>query len=377
MNSIRRLILSLPLTCVFPMSQAAPNPMAIPTPLPPVFPIRRGDLHGLIDAQGHVLLAAEYDEINPGDPLVLVRRSARTAYADYHGAFVIAPQEALTQAFREGLTPAGTLVGGKLKYGYMDAHRQFALPAIYESADNFSDGLAIIGGSNTWGEARFGAIDRQGNRVIPTEHAKLLPATGGVIRAEQPGRIHRALDRHGRDITPKGVGFIGIAADERIRVWVGRLQGFMDLDGRLVVEPIYEDADEFSEGLARVYRQRRYGYIDREGRVLIEPRFTTAEKFSDGVALVRESEGDTPVFIDRKGRIVLRPKADRVYPFSQGLAVAKLGNKYGYIDKAGQWVIEARYGFARPFHQGLAYVSLGRSGAYIRPDGEAVWRGED
>ena len=60
--------------------------------LPPVFSIRDGDLLGLINVDGHVIVPPEYEELRTGDPLILVRKSARVAYVDYEGHMVIAPQ---------------------------------------------------------------------------------------------------------------------------------------------------------------------------------------------------------------------------------------------------------------------------------------------
>ena len=74
--------------------------------LPPVFSIRDGDLLGLINVDGHVIVPPEYEELRTGDPLILVRKSARVAYVDYEGHMVIAPQSDLTRPFAEGLTPA-------------------------------------------------------------------------------------------------------------------------------------------------------------------------------------------------------------------------------------------------------------------------------
>ena len=45
----------------------------------PLFPIRQGDLQGLIDANGRVVLAPEFAELVQGDPLVLARKGSRTA----------------------------------------------------------------------------------------------------------------------------------------------------------------------------------------------------------------------------------------------------------------------------------------------------------
>ena len=53
------------------------------------------------------------------------------------------------------------------------------------------------------------------------------------------------------------------------------------------IAPQFEEADSFSEGLARVKTGDKWGYIDKEGKLVIQPQLDEAEKFSDGLALVR------------------------------------------------------------------------------------------
>jgi hypothetical protein len=55
-----------------------------------------------------------------------------------------------------------------------------------------------------------------------------------------------------------------------------------------IVEPQYEDADYFSDGLAAVKKDGKWGYIDEEGKMVIEPQFDYAGTFSEGVAVVGE-----------------------------------------------------------------------------------------
>jgi hypothetical protein len=46
-------------------------------------------------------------------------------------------------------------------------------------------------------------------------------------------------------------------------------------------------ASGFSEGLASVCDRRgKFGYIDRSGNYFIEPQFQAADSFSEGLALV-------------------------------------------------------------------------------------------
>jgi len=347
-------------------------------PLPPLFPIRSGDLHGLINLEGQVVLPAEYNELRLGQPFIMLRKGYRTAYADADGKLVIEPQDELSQPFAEGLVPMrGKDAAGKPRWGYADARRQLVIAAAFDEAQPFVEGLAVVGIADAWGSVKYGAIDRHGKLVVPAQHDKLLTPGGGLVRAEirqGPDRSHRVFDARGRDITPAGVDFVGIASDGMVRIWNGRQQGFMSTAGQLVVPPRFAQASDFKEGLARVWVDGKYGYIDKTGTLVIPARYETAEDFSDGLALVKDN--GKALFLDRQGKLVLQPEAERVWPFSQGLAVVKVGGKHGYIDKRGRLVIEPQYSFARPFGNGLAFVGQGRMSGYIRPDGRFVWRSE-
>ncbi|HEX2640476.1 MAG TPA: WG repeat-containing protein, partial [Pyrinomonadaceae bacterium] len=49
--------------------------------------------------------------------------------------------------------------------------------------------------------------------------------------------------------------------------------GFIDRTGTVVIEPKYEDAYDFSEGLAPIKVDGKWGFINESGRTIVEPRF--------------------------------------------------------------------------------------------------------
>lgn len=101
----------------------------------------------------------------------------------------------------------------------------------------------------------------------------------------------------------------------------GERRGYFHMrDGRLVIEPIYEHAWIFSEGLAAVEEQGRIKFIDTAGRVVIDRGFKydvsdDGYVFHDGHCAVNDSTGRHKGLIDRTGRWVLPPVYDRVYPY--------------------------------------------------------------
>lgn len=104
----------------------------------------------------------------------------------------------------------------------------------------------------------------------------------------------------------------------------------------------------------------KYGYIDHSGAFIIQPFYDDAADFEEGVAIVRE--GDTQKVIDTTGAVIFENK-DTILPFHNGLAafisLKEDTSLYGYIDLTGKVVIEPSFTFAGNFNEdGQAYVAL-------------------
>ncbi|MGK7921863.1 MAG: WG repeat-containing protein, partial [Trichodesmium sp.] len=72
--------------------------------------------------------------------------------------------------------------------------------------------------------------------------------------------------------------------------------------GKRVIQPEYDFAGNFSEGLAEVRIDDKYGYINAANEMVIEPEFDNAFAFSNGIAeaWVDDKKG----YIDQIGRSV-------------------------------------------------------------------------
>jgi WG containing repeat len=163
-------------------------------------------------------------------------------------------------------------------------------------------------------------------------------------------------------------------------------EGFIDVNGNVVIKPQFEAVGEFSEGLAPVMIGDKWGYINRKGKVLIAPRWRQSEQgwkstvspFYQGLAIVIEAVRWNVVddsnyyaykcgYINQKGEYVIQPKfRANCGVFSEGLArteVDVLGDEaeegkgwIGFIDKKGQWAIKPKFFQASPFLNGFARV---------------------
>jgi hypothetical protein len=182
-------------------------------------------------------------------------------------------------------------------------------------------------------------------------------------------------------------------AQVRLLVGVGGKTGFVDETGRLIINPQWDEAFPFKEGLAIVcvgecdfehrvgyrlaknFRQipleqtYKFGYIDENGKLAINPAFEEAQNFSEGLAAVCVGTGcyysldkkDKPRkwgYIDKTGLMVIPVQFDEARDFKEGLASVSIGGKCGYVDKNGKFSINPQFDFADSFENGFARVGL-------------------
>ncbi len=127
---------------------------------------------------------------------------------------------------------------------------------------------------------------------------------------------------------------------------------YINTEGRLVVRPFVFDngPDPFSEGLARFEQEGRFGFFDERGHTAIEPRFDFANPFSEGLAAVCTG--------------CVRKSVGEHWSVS--------GGKWGYIDKNGDEVIPFLFDEAGPFEGGRARVVAANQTKWIGKDGQTL-----
>ena len=156
----------------------------------------------------------------------------------------------------------------------------------------------------------------------------------------------------------------------RTKVLLKDKYGYIGKWGEEVIPCIYEDAEDFSEGMARVKLNNKWGFIDIEGNEKTPFIYEYIEHFSEGMAGV-QLNGKWG-FVNKEGKEVSSFYYEHVFRFSEGLARVKLYDKYGFINKEGYEVMECKYRDAYDFSEGVAWVDDGGVFRLRNKNGEEV-----
>ena len=197
----------------------------------------------------------------------------------------------------------------------------------------------------------------------------------------------------------------------RVSFWENGLNGFLDLEGHVVVPPCYRI--ETGGGIPEIYYQNGYALItdeiskrhlildldgneiytvpiwDEDGQKDLYGVYSngcfwecTVSSGEKKYSLMRLENGHairlTDALFDNVGDSLpfFDIEAEITDGFSEGLCPVKLNGQYGFINEDGKVVIEPAWDHAGYFHNGLAMVMKQDKIYYINHDGRTVWKEE-
>lgn len=212
---------------------------------------------------------------------------------------------------------------GYVRYNNVTKRIELAIEARYLLPADFQDGFAYVMEKNKQREV----INSEQELVLLPAPYKFhsnvyndYGAVKAVIRAGEETETVQPLDRYkigfhniktGYTILPQfdQVGhfsselcpvLVGSRAGKALEYpdevdftdFVGGKWGFIDESGTFAINPVYDDARSFHEGLAAVKVDNHWGYIDPNENWVFPPRFKQAGNFSEGIARVKMGSGN-------------------------------------------------------------------------------------
>ncbi len=230
------------------------------------------------------------------------------------------------------------------RWGFIDTHGQWRVPPQYDDTRNAAaNGMARFRQNGLWGYIRM-----DGQVLIEARYEESRPFRHGVAAVKLPGKGWRFIDESGAFTSNKEHDELGEMGREGL-AWAGKREW------------------------AVKGGQRRVGFVDREGRWVIEPTFGNARPFGEHAVTAATLDYHQYGLIDTRGQWVLEPQRDwRIESFDDdGLAsflVAKGNHERGFVNTQGQICIPSGRSIGEHRSCGLARAWT----QYYRANGERM-----
>lgn len=263
-----------------------------------MYAVYNGDKWGYIDTAGEEVLDYVYSYVSScnNEGVRIITNSLGCRLYDESGMVLGIFTFNVTDAglFTDNLIPVSD---GK-EYGYYDsfAKKQFGG---YEYAGSFQNGIAAVKKSGQWTLIDTSGKEKSGKfaDIVVDGNGQYL--NGEVMIAATAENKYQMFDSEGKsinDFTANKMDICtsdGCIAFEKDGKW-----GFVDTSGKVVIEPLYDEAKSFSNGLAAVCKDGKWGFINSSNEVVIDYQFAGADYFnSNGSCIVRSdaANADDPV----------------------------------------------------------------------------------
>ena len=249
-------------------------------------------------------------------------------------------------------------------WGFMDKNGNLEIAPKYDYVWGFSCGWAL---TVVDGEYQF--IDKSGKNKHSVDKEELdLYYFFYNYCTFQDGEYYGMWDKDFSVVIPADYKYLGMpSADKLVAFSEDKSDdegcGYLDMKGKVAIEPQWHEADDFVEGMAVVVVKKgkdddvsyKYGIINKKGEYIVEPQKNELLSLGENRFEMVKSNGKS-VLCD-KNLEELSGSYDDIYAFSCGLArVEKEGKGYGFIDKNGQEVISCKYLHVSDYSEDLAFV---------------------
>lgn len=225
----------------------------------PVFSENRG--YGYVDIDSNEVIECKYREISDFENgKAKVRLDCEYGYINTKGCMLV---------YKDG--------------------EEIVIPNTYDWAYNYKNGYFVVQNGKL-----YGAIDAFMNEIIPCslKSKEEVELTYEKVRLHSLSLSEDAYKKRYNDLLPP------------VRYEENNLFGFKSQNGVMLFPPVLQVGD-FVEGMAKIKINRKIGYVNEKLELVIQPKYEYASNFSEGLALVH-AFGECEKFINKFGETIVK-----------------------------------------------------------------------
>lgn len=302
-------------------------------------------------------------------------------YIDFKTNLVyVAPQFHYGRMFSDGI--AAVRIKRDSRWSFINKYGETISKEEYYDCGAFDNNLVIVQTSNGWG-----VINRDAEIIIPFIYKKLTRNNDGYFH-RQIDKLEVLFDQEGSvifqseeiriyDFMQTG-GFISQFGVIKVYNRNTGKFGLIDIDGKLILSPYYDEMSDFSEGYCAVSRaingEEKWGFINLRGEECITCQYEDVDNFCGGVAIFQVTYKDIKKRITPKGKKIsyysgyrahglINTSGDEIldandyflFGYSDGLIKCQnIEDETGFLNANAQVVIPCKFSRATSFKRGIS-----------------------
>jgi len=281
-------------------------------------------LYGIINSTGVVVLKPTYSDMRLFEyGLSKFQINGKWGLIDEKGKVVVKPAFETTYDFgalNEGLIA----VQKNKKWGYTNLNNQMIVDFIYDWTMQFCNGKAWVKLNE-----KYNFIDTKGNLISDVWFEDIFISKGNSFAKAHDGKVYE-ITLNGKKLMDSDFQmgnrmYCDIKAENKLYRYqdnITRMYGFKDAEKKIMIEPKFNFATEFNDGLAFVTQKSitdgkwngRYegSIINESGAVSfqLKQEWTTIEGtdmcFHNGLIELKDTSRKDFILVNKKGEIVIR-----------------------------------------------------------------------
>ena len=312
--------------------------------------------YGFINNKGSIVIPLKFDKAYKFiEGLSLIKINNKWGFINTSGNFVIKPKYQKAKIFHKTIyldhekthideegnesTPIIeinlAIVKLNDKFGAIDKNGNEVIPIIYENNFYFNkDDIAIVELDN-----KFGTIGVNGKTIIPIIYENDFWFKSGRAKVKLNNK-YWVINQDGKELIPIIYENDFILYSNRIKVKLNNKYGVINQDGEEIIPIIYENDFRFYSDRAKVKLNNKFGIINRDGKELIPIKYDyinniSSYKYKSSFKNRYKAKlnGKFGHISKLDGSVIIPFEYDELDVVKLGYLKAKKNDKYGVINK--------------------------------------------
>lgn len=318
--------------------------------------VQVGNQYGIINTKGEYVVQPKYEYITQFS-------EGRASVHNEEGVWVINEQGSVltskpfdfigTYSQGRAIYQESDSESGDVLYGYLDRDGGILVPAEYQSATDFEDGVSVVQTKEGQyqlmardtdilykypydyvgqygegmlafqeeGDPKYGFINKSGKVLIPPNFDSVQPFSEGravISKVEDYLYTYGLIDQRGNIILEPTYPDVIQLGEKRIAIgksineekpYLGRLYAIADHDGKLLSDYRYQNVLPYDKKYASAHDDENTFFLNREGKIAQKLPVVPGQgtlRFQNSV--IQANVDFQLMYLDRKGNVIWRPK---------------------------------------------------------------------